>query len=154
MSVLNPDEELSHLTSPQSKPRPLNDLGSRSQPISAWKVIWITIIKDLQIQKRYLPDLVGTGVEIAIRVLFFLTRSLYFLSGSPAAVRLQQHGPDNTSQYDHPRPEQWHTGVPVQQSNLALRLLYWDSCCESMYYAGDFHTAVCRSRADGRCQLG
>ncbi len=75
MSVLNPDEELSHLTSPQSKPRPLNDLGSRSQPISAWKVIWITIIKDLQIQKRYLPDLVGTGVEIAIRVLFFLMLS-------------------------------------------------------------------------------
>lgn len=44
---------------------------SLSRTPSAWQVMVSTVIKDLQIARRYLPNLIGTFVELAIRLAFF-----------------------------------------------------------------------------------
>lgn len=49
--------------------------ASLSRPVSGWAVCKATIIKDLQIAVRYLPDLIGRVIELAIRVAFFLLLS-------------------------------------------------------------------------------
>lgn len=41
----------------------------------AWKVIGATMVKNLQVQRRYLPNLIGYVVQMAIRFLFFLLLS-------------------------------------------------------------------------------
>ena len=48
---------------------------SRSKPVSAWAVFRATVVKDLQIERRYIPDLIGNGVQLAVRVLFYLLLS-------------------------------------------------------------------------------
>lgn len=48
---------------------------SRSRPVSAWSVFKATVVKDLQIQRRYVPDLIGNAVQLAVRVLFYLMLS-------------------------------------------------------------------------------
>lgn len=45
---------------------------SRSRTPSPWQVLLSTVIKDLQIARRYLPNLLGTFVELGIRLAFFL----------------------------------------------------------------------------------
>ena len=45
---------------------------SLSKPVSAWRTAMATIVKDLQIVRRYLPDLAGSLVQLTVRVLFFL----------------------------------------------------------------------------------
>ena len=45
---------------------------SLSRTPSPWQVMLSTVIKDLQIARRYLPNLVGTFVELGIRLAFFL----------------------------------------------------------------------------------
>jgi len=45
---------------------------SLSQTPSFWRVMISTVRKDLQIARRYLPNLIGTFVELAIRLAFFL----------------------------------------------------------------------------------
>jgi ABC-2 type transport system permease protein len=49
-----------------------NTVQSLSRPTPAWVIMVATVIKGLQIRKRYLPNLVGDIVQIAIRVAFFL----------------------------------------------------------------------------------
>ncbi|MBV7339078.1 ABC transporter permease [Chloroflexi bacterium TSY] len=46
-------------------------LQSLSITPSPWLVVISTVIKDLQIARRYLPNLVGTFVELGIRLAFF-----------------------------------------------------------------------------------
>jgi ABC-2 type transport system permease protein len=48
---------------------------SLSKPTSAWTVCKVTIVKDLQMARRYVPDLIGRVVELAIRVVFFFLMS-------------------------------------------------------------------------------
>lgn len=48
---------------------------SLSRPVSAWHVCKATIVKELQIASRYIPDLIGRVVELAIRVAFFVLLS-------------------------------------------------------------------------------
>lgn len=48
---------------------------SRSKPVSAWSVFIATVIKDLQIERRYLPDMIGKVIELAVRLLFYLMLS-------------------------------------------------------------------------------
>ena len=44
---------------------------SLSRSTSAWRTMLSTIIKDLQIARRYLPNLLGAFVELGIRLAFF-----------------------------------------------------------------------------------
>lgn len=45
--------------------------SSLSRTPSPWQVMVCTVRKDLQIARRYLPNLIGTFVELAIRLAFF-----------------------------------------------------------------------------------
>jgi ABC-2 type transport system permease protein len=54
----------------QSLPDPTT-FHSLSRTPSAWQVMASTVVKDLQIARRYLPNLIGTFVELAIRLTFF-----------------------------------------------------------------------------------
>lgn len=60
-----------------------NTVQSLSRPTPAWVIMVATVIKGLQIRKRYLPNLVGDIVQIAIRVAFFLllANSVSFRTG-------------------------------------------------------------------------
>lgn len=50
---------------------------------SAWQVMISTVVKDLQIARRYLPNLIGTFVELAIRLaFFFLLASVVTMDGN------------------------------------------------------------------------
>lgn len=49
---------------------------SLSKPVSGWAICKATIIKDLQITRRYIPDLIGRVVELAIRLAFFFLMSV------------------------------------------------------------------------------
>lgn len=46
-------------------------VSSLSRTPSPWQVMVCTVRKDLQIARRYLPNLIGTFVELAIRLAFF-----------------------------------------------------------------------------------
>lgn len=46
-----------------------------SRSVSTWRVMWATVIKDLHISKRYIPNIIGFFVEVAIRMGFFLLLS-------------------------------------------------------------------------------
>ncbi len=61
---------------------------SLSRPTSSWQTMKATVIKGLQIARRYVPNLIGTFVELAIRVAFFLLLS--------SAIAVQQE----TAGYD------------------------------------------------------
>ncbi|MCA0354978.1 MAG: ABC transporter permease [Chloroflexi bacterium] len=59
--------------------------SSKSKPISSWKVFAATTVKDLLIQFRYLPNLVGRLFELTIRIgFFYLLASIttYTVAGS------------------------------------------------------------------------
>jgi len=45
---------------------------SLSRPVSAWAVMAATVIKQLQITRRYLPNFVGLLVDLGIRLGFFM----------------------------------------------------------------------------------
>ena len=47
---------------------------SLSRPVSPLAITLATLRKNLQITVRYLPNLLGTLVEISVRALFFLLR--------------------------------------------------------------------------------
>jgi ABC-2 type transport system permease protein len=81
-------------TTSRAVTHPIQQSLSRSRPVSAWTVLRATIVKDLQIQKRYLPDLIGNMVELAVRVLFFFMLSgIISVSGdkSPLGRDLSGH---------------------------------------------------------------
>jgi ABC-2 type transport system permease protein len=61
-----------------------------SRPVSAWRTAVATVIKDLQIVRRYLPDLIGNLVQLTIRVLFFLLFSDVIIFHGQNALSGQQ----------------------------------------------------------------
>jgi ABC-2 type transport system permease protein len=46
-----------------------------SRPIPAWKITQATVIKELRIATRYLPNLIGQFANMAVRIAFFLLLS-------------------------------------------------------------------------------
>lgn len=45
---------------------------SLSSPVSPWAITYATVVKGLQVARRYVPNLVGSFVGLALRILFFL----------------------------------------------------------------------------------
>lgn len=59
---------------------------SLSRTPSAWQVMVSTVVKELQIARRYLPNLIGTFVELSIRLaFFFLLASVISMDGRQTA---------------------------------------------------------------------
>lgn len=50
----------------------MEQLTTLSRPVSAWTTTRSTVVKGLQVARRYAPNLIGSFVGLAIRVLFFL----------------------------------------------------------------------------------
>jgi len=59
-----------------------------SKSVSMFKVLWVTTIKDLRIARRYLPDLIGSFIEVVIRVaVFFLLANVVTLHGKEGTTQ-------------------------------------------------------------------
>jgi ABC-2 type transport system permease protein len=54
-----------------TNPIPVSGLVGLSRPTSAWVVMAATVVKGLQVARRYLPNLLGGLVELGIRAAFF-----------------------------------------------------------------------------------
>jgi ABC-2 type transport system permease protein len=67
-------------------------IHSLSSVVSPWKVTQATTVKGLQIATRYLPNLVGSLVEMSVRVAFFLLMSNAIAMGSSAAFGVDMSG--------------------------------------------------------------
>jgi ABC-2 type transport system permease protein len=50
---------------------PVSGATSLSRPIPPWRVMTATVVKGLQVARRYLPNLIGGLVELGIRAVFF-----------------------------------------------------------------------------------
>ena len=67
--------------------------GSLSRPVSAWAVVRATVVKDLQVELRYIPDRVASVVQLAFRVAFFLMLSNQVaIKGAQAVVGRDMSG--------------------------------------------------------------
>jgi ABC-2 type transport system permease protein len=62
-----------------SKPLQSTDKSSAiqtlSRPTSAWKIAQATLVKDLRIATRYIPNLVGQFANLSVRIAFFMLLS-------------------------------------------------------------------------------
>lgn len=58
-----------------------------SRRVSFWSVCWATVRKDLQIEWRYAPDLIGRLVELAMRVAVFLMFSNVLSIGGVSSLQ-------------------------------------------------------------------
>jgi ABC-2 type transport system permease protein len=63
-------------------------IQSLSRPISAWTMMTATMVKELKIARRYLPNLIGNFVQLILRVAFFLllANSVMFRGVGPAGL--------------------------------------------------------------------
>ncbi len=109
---------------------------SLSQPVPPWRITLATVIKGLQVAWRYLPNLIGSFVGLAVRIVFFLliantasfgasgeqsimARPVSVLPGRAAAAGLQRTDAVGADQRHHHGPVQRHAGIPLQQPRLA-----------------------------------
>lgn len=116
---------------------------SLSRPVSAWTTIQATTLKELQIAGRYLPNLVGNFVELAIRVsFFFLLASVVALDGeagpSLAGRDLFIFFQGGLLLFVFNRPTVWGPIQAVTDDlyNGVLEFLYSTPCSRYAYYVG------------------
>jgi len=116
---------------------------SLSRPVSAWTIIWATTLKELQIAGRYLPNLAGNFIELAIRVgFFFLLASVVTLNGNngPALAGrdLFIFFQGGLLLFVFNRPTVWGPIQAVTDDlyNGALEYLYSTPCSRYAYYVG------------------
>lgn len=62
-------------TAHQTTAAPTTFAGVLPRPVSSWKVFSATFIKNLQMIRRYVPNLIGIIVQMFVRVIFFLILS-------------------------------------------------------------------------------
>ena len=48
------------------------NVQSLSKPVPPWEITHATVVKGLHVARRYLPNLIGSFVGLAVRILFFL----------------------------------------------------------------------------------
>lgn len=72
---------------------PASSSSGFSHPVPAWRVTAATIQKNLHITFRYLPNLLGNLVEMAVRVVFFLllSNTISMQGGSGGTMALSGH---------------------------------------------------------------
>jgi ABC-2 type transport system permease protein len=114
-----------------------------SRPVSAWATIRATTLKELQIAGRYLPNLVGNFVELAIRVgFFFLLANVVALEGesgpSLGGRDLFIFFQGGLLLFVFNRPTVWGPIQAVTDDlyNGALEFLYSTPCSRYAYYVG------------------
>ncbi|MBN2006072.1 MAG: ABC transporter permease [Anaerolineae bacterium] len=84
-------QTVSALSVPVQSAVPSAATQTLSRPTSAWRIIWATVGKELRAATRYVPNLIGSLVDQAVRVVFFLLLSAtisiqgFGFSGQPLA---------------------------------------------------------------------
>lgn len=71
MSTSTTTATITPVTLPLSE-EPVIQSGSLSRPTSSWLIMLVTVYKNLQISRRYVPNLIGRFIRMAIRIAFFL----------------------------------------------------------------------------------
>jgi ABC-2 type transport system permease protein len=128
--------------------QPVAELGSvrsLSRPVSAWVTMTATVIKSLQVARRYLPNLVGNLVNLAVRMAFFL-----LLANAVSLRGSQAQGLDLTGRnlfiffqgslllFVFNGPTLWGpiNAVTNDLYNGTLEFLYSNPCSRYAYYVG------------------
>lgn len=129
-----------------------DSIRSLSRPISAWITTMATIVKSLQIIKRYVPDLVGNFVELALRIVFFLliASAVSFrgggLSGQGTSVRevfIFFQGALLLLVFEGPTLWKPLRAVAEDLYNGTLEFLYSNPGSRYAYYVGTVVAGVC-----------
>ena len=82
-------------TTGRAAARPIQQSLSQSRPVSSWAVLRATIIKDLQVQRRYLPDMIAMIIELALRIgFFFLLSGIISVNGENSRLGRDLAGHD------------------------------------------------------------
>ena len=118
---------------------------SLSRPVAAWVTARATITKNLQIARRYLPNLVGSLLNIAVRMAFFLllANAVTYQTGHSQGLDLTGKGLFIFFQgalllFVFNSPTLWGpiNAVSNDLYNGTLEYLYSNPCSRYAYYVG------------------
>lgn len=126
-------------------PPQMGALHSLSRPVNPWKVTAATTLKGLQISLRYLPNLVGSLVEMAVRAAFFLLMSNSISMGGKDTFGIDIRGNSlfvfflgSLVLFVFTRSTLWGpiNAVTNDLYNGTLEYLYSNPCSRYAYYVG------------------
>ncbi len=132
----------STLTQPMIQPGILHTL---SRPTSPLTTVTATLVKNLQISLRYLPNLIGTFVEMAVRASFFFLMSNTISLRGPQTVGIDMTGRNlyifflgSLILFIFTRSTLWGpiNAVTNDLYNGTLEYLYSNPCSRYAYYVG------------------
>lgn len=118
---------------------------SLSRPTSAWKITLATLLRGLQITRRYLPNLVGNLMEMAVRVGFFLIMANAISMNSSETLGIVMNGRSlfiflmgSLVLFVFTRSTLWGpiNAVTNDLYNGTLEYLYSNPCSRYAYYVG------------------
>ena len=118
---------------------------SLSRPTSAWATMAATVVKDLQIARRYLPNLLGTLANLAVRLAFYLVLANVIFYRGPEAQYLELTGRNLFIFFQGALllfvfngPTLWGPirAVTNDLYNGTLEFLYTNPCSRYAYYVG------------------
>jgi ABC-2 type transport system permease protein len=118
---------------------------SLSRPISPIKVVVVTVIKNLQIYRRYIPNLIGNLANMGVRMMFFLllANTVTFQTQDPDTLSLTGKNLFIFFQgalllFVFNGPTLWGpiNAVTTDLYNGTLEYLYSNPCSRYAYYVG------------------
>lgn len=118
---------------------------SLSRPTSPWKITLATLVRGLQITRRYLPNLVGNLMEMAVRVGFFLIMANAISMNSSETLGIAMNGRSlfiflmgSLVLFVFTRSTLWGpiNAVTNDLYNGTLEYLYSNPCSRYAYYVG------------------
>ena len=133
----------------------LEGLHSLSRAVNPWKVTAATTLKGLQISIRYLPNLLGSLVEMAVRAAFFLLMSNSISMGSKETFGIDIRGQSlfifflgSLVLFVFTRSTLWGpiNAVTNDLYNGTLEYLYSNPCSRYAYYVGTVLSEVAVSQ--------
>ena len=133
----------------------LKGLRSLSRDANSWKVTASTTLKGLQISTRYLPNLFGSLVEMAVRAAFFLLMSNSISMGGKETFGIDIRGQSlfifflgSLVLFVFTRSTLWGpiNAVTNDLYNGTLEYLYSNPCSRYAYYVGTVLSEVAISQ--------
>ena len=130
-------------------------LPSLSRPVKPWRVTVATTLKGLQIATRYLPNLLGSLVEMAVRAAFFLLMSNAISMGGKDTFGIDIRGHTlfiffmgSLVLFVFTRSTLWGpiNAVTNDLYNGTLEYLYSNPCSRYAYYVGSVLSEVAISQ--------
>jgi ABC-2 type transport system permease protein len=132
------------ILNPNDPGRPVT-VRSLSRPEASWKISLATLVRGLQITRRYLPNLAGNLVEMAVRAFFFLIMANAISLGNPETLGVALNGRSlfiffmgSLVLFTFTRSTLWGpiNAVTNDLYNGTLEYLYSNPCSRYAYYVG------------------